>query len=85
MFFNYEFFDPNRLAFRKFWVFEIDPAGWVLKRRMFAETARLDGSNADSWKTVGPGIFREPKSPVPPTRSFSSPHAFPCRKDGAFS
>ncbi|MBN1938797.1 MAG: LptF/LptG family permease [Candidatus Aminicenantes bacterium] len=41
MFFNYEYFDPNRLQFRKLWVFEIDPAAWKLKRRLFAETARL--------------------------------------------
>ncbi|MHB8054523.1 MAG: LptF/LptG family permease, partial [Candidatus Aminicenantales bacterium] len=40
-FFNYEYFDPNKMVFRKFWIFEIDPNQWVLKRRIFAASARL--------------------------------------------
>lgn len=42
-FFHYEYFDTNKMTFRKFWVFEIDPAEWALKRRMYADTARLEG------------------------------------------
>jgi len=78
VFFNYEFFDPNRLAFRKFWVFEIDPAAWILKRRMFAETARLtdgeillengwtrDFQGAEISRPPDPVLFESVRFPLP--------------------
>ncbi len=78
VFFNYEFFDPNRLAFRRLWVFEIDPAAWVLKRRMFAETARLtdgeillengwarDFEGAEISRPPDPVLFESARLPLP--------------------
>ncbi len=78
VFFNYEFFDPNRQQFRKFWIFEIDPAAWVLKRRMFAETARLeDGAilleNGWSRDFLGAEASRPPEPVSFETDRFALP------------
>jgi LPS export ABC transporter permease LptG/LPS export ABC transporter permease LptF len=42
-FFHYDYFDPATLTFGKLSIFEMDSARWSIRRRHFAERARLDG------------------------------------------
>jgi LPS export ABC transporter permease LptG/LPS export ABC transporter permease LptF len=43
--FYYQFFDSNQDIFANVTVFELDPATFILKRRIFAASARWDGQN----------------------------------------
>jgi LPS export ABC transporter permease LptG len=43
--FYYQFFDSNKDVFANLSVFELDPATFALKRRIFASSARWDGHN----------------------------------------
>jgi lipopolysaccharide export LptBFGC system permease protein LptF len=43
--FYYQFFDSNKDVFANLSVFELDPATFVLRRRIFASSARWDGHN----------------------------------------
>jgi LPS export ABC transporter permease LptG/LPS export ABC transporter permease LptF len=64
--FYYQFFDSNKDVFANITVFELEPDTFVLRRRIFASSARWDGRNwvfEDGWQrsfageTVG--SFRE--------------------------
>jgi LPS export ABC transporter permease LptF len=46
--FYYQFFDPDKNIFANLTVFEIDPATFQLKRRIFASSARWD-ARVDRW------------------------------------
>jgi LPS export ABC transporter permease LptG/LPS export ABC transporter permease LptF len=67
-FFNYEYFDPKKMTFRKLWVFEIDPVRWELKRRIFAASARLADQTLvleKGWTRDFQGsIFSRPPDPA---------------------
>jgi LPS export ABC transporter permease LptG len=50
--YHYDYFDPGPSAFGRLSVFEIDPARWVLARRVFADKAVFDGGELvyrDAW------------------------------------
>jgi LPS export ABC transporter permease LptG/LPS export ABC transporter permease LptF len=77
-FFNYDYFNSKNLTFRKFWVFEIDPVRWMLKRQMFASTARLADQTLilkNGWirDFPGSGISRPPDPDFFKTSDISVP------------
>jgi LPS export ABC transporter permease LptG len=68
LFFHYDYFDPTTLTFGKLSVFEMDSARWSIRRRHFAEQARLDGQVlrlGDGWSRDFPGgEISQPPAPV---------------------
>ena len=43
--YHYSYFDPKEAAFSRLSVFDIDPASWSLKRRVYADKGYLRGNN----------------------------------------
>ena len=51
-FFHYLYFDPAQSAFRQLTILDVDPRGWRLTRRLYAQKAVLDGQSltlTDGW------------------------------------
>jgi len=57
-FFHYDAFNPASLSFSRFWIEDIDGPSWMLKRRIFAERAALEGDTLkleEGWiRSLGP-------------------------------
>lgn len=50
--FNYSYFDQKKATFNQLSIFDFDPSSWLLKKRIYAERARLSGEHLslkDSW------------------------------------
>jgi len=65
-FYNFSYFDPATNVFSKLAIYEIDPATWSLKRRLYARRASLN----DRTLRLEDGWLRDfsPEAPVPFTK-----------------